>query len=261
MHGPYTVYRGGGVNPPHAPAIPLEWYCPEHRQISVTAEVDEAALREILSYTPFEYVTNRARFAISHLKGHTLTTPAGYYESAITMAVRYKDLLSTHIIYMYCDNATAILAGRDVFGMPKKDADVMLYEDGGHKWGYTKRDGVSLFEIDFRADPTAPDLDLVDGETPQGGIHVRRVPLIDRPGDAYGDVTYRDTKGVAIETVNGRAHLTVGESKWDPIHQLHPRVLGASFNVGSFGGHFADETRKILDRWVNDEIAQSSATW
>jgi acetoacetate decarboxylase len=252
MHGPYQVYYGGGINPPHAPAIPLEWYCPEHRNVAVTAEVDEATLREILSYTPFEYVTNRARFAVSYLKGHTLTTPKGYFESAITVPVRYRDLLATHIIYMYCDNATAILAGRDVFGMPKKDADIALNEDGGHKWGRTVREGVTLFEVDFNVDPTAPDVPLVDGQEVSGSVHVRRVPLIDRPGDAYRDVTYRDTKSKEIEKVIGRATLKVGESNWDPIYKLNPQVLGAVFSVGSFGGYFRDETRKILDRWMSD---------
>lgn len=249
MYGPYQVYLGGGVNPPYAPAIPLEWYCPENRLLSVVAEVDEKALRQVLSYTPFEYVNNRARFNLTYLKGHTLTTPNGYYEAQVSVAVRYKNYLSTHFIYMYCDNATAILAGREVFGMPKKDGDILMWEEGDHKWGRVIREDVKLFEIDFTADRKAPNVPLVEGAV--GSLHVRRLPLIDRPGEAYGDIIYREVKEKVQENVSGFAKLTLGELKWDPIYQLKPKVLGAAFSVSSFGGHFHEEIRKILDSWTS----------
>lgn len=250
MYGPYQVYLGGGVNPPHAPVIPREWFCPEYRYLGVVAEVDEKAMREILSYTPFKYVNNRARFIITYLKGHTLTTPNGYFEAGISVAVRYKDYLSSHFIYMYCDNATAILAGREVFGMPKKDALIHLWEESDHKWGRVVREDVRLFEIDFTADRKAPDVQLVEGEKVVGSLHVRRLPLIDRPGDAYWDIPYRDIKENVKERVSGHAKLSVGELKWDPIYDLKPKALGGFFGVSSFGGYLYEETRKILDSYV-----------
>lgn len=251
MYGPYQVYLGGGVNPPHAPAIPLEWFCEQNRHVIIITEVDEKVLREILSYTPFEFVNNRARFVLSHHKGHTLTTPEGYRESGILIAVRYRDIVAQHYIYMHCDDATAILAGREIFGMPKKDAHISFYEDGDHKWGQVVRDGVTLFEVDFKADRVAPDVPLVEGQAVTGFLHVRRLPLVDRPGDAYCDVVFRDNKVKILETVPGCVTLRVGGSKWDPIDRLKPRVLGAAFRVTSFGGDFKQETRKILDSWTN----------
>jgi acetoacetate decarboxylase len=259
MYGPYQVYLGGGVNPPHAPAIPLEWHCEQNRHVSIIAEVDEQALREILSYTPFEYVNNRARFALSHHKGHTLTTPEGYRESGIGVAVRYRDIVAQHYIYMHCDDTTAILAGRDVFGMPKKDAHIGFREEGDRKWGNVACDGVTLLEVDFRADESAPDVPLVEGQAVTGFIHVRRLPFVDRPGDAYADIVYRDNKVKVLERVPGRVSLKVGGSKWDPIDRLKPRVLGAVFTVTSFGGYFAQENRKILHSWTGERTDHEPA--
>jgi len=251
MYGDYEAYLGAGVNPPHAPAFPLEWYCPEVRKVEVIAEVDGAVLKKILSYTPFEYVNNRAKFSLNYEKGHTLTTPQGYYEANVMVAVRYKEYLSTHTIYIYCDDATAIMGGREVWGYPKKDADINLREEGGHKWGKVIREGVTLFEVDFQANPNAPEVPLVEGATPYGTLHVRRVPLVDRPGEAYGDITYRAGNREVKEKSLGYASLRFEELKWDPIYELKPKVLGSAFVVADFGGHFKDETRKILDSWTN----------
>jgi acetoacetate decarboxylase len=251
MYGDYQTYPGAGVNPPHAPAFPLEWYCPEVRSLQVVAEVDSHVVKKILSYTPFDYVSNRAKFSINYEKGHTLTTPEGYYEANVMVAARYKNYLSYHTIYIYCTDATAILGGREVWGYPKKDADVHLWEDGDHKWGKVVREGVTLFEMDFRADPGAPEAPLAEGKELYGQLNVRRLPLVDRPGEAYGDITFRAGKSTLKEKLLGHATLNLGELKWDPIYELKPKVLGATFMAFDFGGHFRDETRKILDSWTN----------
>jgi len=251
MYGDYKVYLGAGVNPPHAPAYPLEWYCPEVRKVEVIAEVDAEVLKKILSYTPFDYVNNRAKFSLNYEKGHTLTTPEGYYEANIMVAVRYKEYLSTHTIYIYADDATAIIGGREVWGYPKKDADIHLWEEGDHKWGKVVREGVTLFEVDFTADHDAAEAELVEGKEPYGTLHVRRVPLIDRPGEAYGDVVLRAGNSEIKEKLLGHATMNLEELKWDPIYELKPEVIGASFTAMDFGGHFKDETRKILDSWTN----------
>jgi acetoacetate decarboxylase len=251
MYGDYKVYLGAGVNPPHAPAYPLEWYCPEVRKIEVIAEADEKELKRILSYTPFEYVNNRVKFSINFEKGHTLTTPEGYYEANVMIPVRYKEYLAAHTIYIYCTDVTAITGGREVWGYPKKDADINLDEDDGHKWGKVVREGVTLFEMDFNADPDAPEIPLVEGEEPYGTLHIRRVPLLDRPGEAYGDIAFRAGKSKLKEKLPGHGTLKLEKLKWDPIYELRPKVLGASFTAADFGGHFKDETRKILDSWTN----------
>lgn len=251
MYGDYEVYLGAGVNPPHAPAIPLEWYCPEVRQIEVMTEVNEEVLKKILSYTPFDYVNNRARFSCSYLKGHTLTTPEGYHEAAVMVPVRYKDYLSYHTIYIYCTDTTAILGGREVFGLPKKDADISLLEEGDRKRGRVVREGITLFEVDFTADPGAPEVPVVEEEQLKGVLHVRRLPLIDRPGEAYGDITFRHENKKVQKKLLGHATLNLEELKWDPIYELEPKVLGSVFNVFTFGGHFENETRRILDSWTN----------
>lgn len=251
MYGKYEVYLGAGVNPPHAPAYAHEWYCPEVRRIEVIAEVDAEVLKKILSYTPFDYVNNRAKFSVNYAKGHTLTTPKGYYEGKVQVAVRYKDYLSSHAIYMYSYDATAIMGGREVWGYPKKDADINLWEEGDHKWGKVVREDVTLFELDFAADPNATEVPLVEGEELYGELQVRRLPLVDRAGEAYGDITLRAGNRKVKEKLLGHATMNLGELKWDPIYKLKPKVLGSIFIAADFGGHFHEETRKILDFWTN----------
>ncbi|MGB6102908.1 MAG: acetoacetate decarboxylase family protein [Pusillimonas sp.] len=253
MFGKYKMHENSGVNPPYAPAYPLEWEC-ALRTVEVMTRVDKAKLEAMLADTPFELVNDRVAFRFMLSPGHTLSVHKGQmFDLMVTTAVRYENLLTQTHIFMYCSDPMGIAAGREIFGYTKKDTDYQFNEapDGTIDGSVTRR-GVPLAEFTFTPDASAPVIGLVDGEEqPAGEIHVRRVPHPERPETVYADVVYRRTPLEYSRPAGGRISMALHDSEFDPIARLAPEVLSAQFMVSDvYGGGFEVEDRRLLKRLI-----------
>ncbi len=253
MFGKYKMHANSGVNPPYAPAYPLEWECPL-RTVEVMTRVDRSKVAALLSDTPFELVNDRVAFRFMLSPGHTLALHAGaMFDLMVTVPVRYQDLFTQTHIFMYCSDPMGIAAGREVFGYTKKDATYAFEESpDGSVEGWVKRRGVPLADFRFTPDPEAPVVRLVDQEEqPAGEIHVRRVPHPERPEPAYADIVYRRTPLEYSPPRAGRVEMTLHPSEFDPVAALEPEILGAHFMASDvYGGGFAVEDRRLLKRLI-----------
>ncbi|HWL99541.1 MAG TPA: acetoacetate decarboxylase family protein [Nocardioidaceae bacterium] len=253
MFGDYPMHRGGGVNPPHAPAYPMEWDA-KIRTVEVVTEVRPSALDEILGFTPFERVNNRVAFRFMLSPWHTLALQSdGLFDLMVTVPVRYQGLFTQTHVFMYCSDAMGITAGRELFGYTKKECTFLYRETAqGSVSGWVDRRGTRLADFSFTPDPDAPPVRLVDGpEQPHGELHVRRLPHPAKPEPAYADVVYRDMPIDYVDVTPGRVEMRLHPSDQDPLSALEPRILGAQqMHTEVFGGGLAVEDRRILDRLV-----------
>lgn len=256
MFGRFPLPFNGGVNPPHMPSYPMHWEAHQYR-VDIHVEVDAAYVKEILSRTVFEPVNNRAVFRYLDARGHTLARYyGGFNETLVEIPVRYKGVLGVTYIFHYTSDEIANIAGRELLGYSKKDAITRLYFDSERKWGKTLRRDETLTEFQFVPRPDAVLPPLVEGETPNGAIHQRRLPYPDRPETCYSDVIFRKYQFQPEVDIHGDATLSVFESEWDPIARLNPRVIGAHYLAGPFGGGPETEQRKILDVITLPDMAQ-----
>lgn len=253
MFGKYKMHPNSGVNPPYAPAYPLEWECPL-RTLEVMTRVDMAKVKKLLEDTPFELVNDRVAFRFMTSPGHTLALHAGQmFDLMVTVPVRYEDLLTQTHIFMYCSDPMGIAAGREIFGYTKKDATYSFNETKeGAIEGWVNRRGIPLAEFNFIPDTGAPIVRLMDQEEqPAGEIHVRRVPHPARPEPVYADVVYRRTPLEYSAPVAGRIVMQLHASEYDPISSLDPEILSAQFMVSDvYGGGFAVEDRRLLKQLI-----------
>lgn len=253
MFGNYKMHPNSGVNPPYAPAYPLEWEC-ALRTLEVMTRVDKRKVEKLLEDTPFEVVNDRVAFRFMASPGHTLSVHAGrMFDLMVTVAVRYEDIFTQTHIYMYCSDPMGIAAGREIFGYTKKDCTYAFDEaPDGSITSWVNRRGVQLADVSFVPDPSAPVVRLVDDEKQPGGeIHVRRVPHPERPGIAYADVVYRLTPLEYSAPVGGRVEMKLHESAFDPLTELEPEVLSAQFMVSDvYAGGFAKEDRRLLKQLI-----------
>lgn len=253
MFGKYKMHPNSGVNPPYAPAYPVEWEC-ALRTLEVMTRVDPRKVAALLADTPFELVNDRVAFRFMASPGHTLSLHKGrMFDLMVTVAVRYEGLFTQTHIYMFCSDPMGIAAGREVFGYTKKDCDYTFEEkpDGSIAGSVTRRT-VPVADFGFTPDPKAPVVRLVDGpEQPTGEIHVRRLPHPERPEPAYADIVYRRTPIAYSAPVPGRASMTLHPSQFDPLTELEPEILAAQFMVSDvYGGGFAVEDRRLLKRLI-----------
>lgn len=253
MFGNYKMHPNSGVNPPYAPAYPVEWEC-ALRTVEVMTRVNGMKLKELLSETPFELVNDRVAFRFMLSPGHTLSVHKGQmFDLMVTAAVRYEGLFTQTHLYMYCSDPMGIAAGRELFGYTKKDCTYAFDEKAdGSVSGWVNRRGVPVADFAFTPDVAAPVVRLVDGDTQPGGeIHVRRLPHPERPGIAYADVVYRLTPLEYTPPVGGRVEMTLHESVFDPLTELEPEILSAQFMVSDvYAGGFAKEDRRLLKQLV-----------
>jgi acetoacetate decarboxylase len=253
MFGDYPMHPHSGVNPQYAPAYPVEWEC-ALRTLEVITRVDQAKVAALLADTPFELVNDRVAFRFMASPGHTLSLHQGrMFDLMVTVAVKYEDLFTQTHIYMYCSDPMGIAAGRELFGYTKKDCTFAFDEaEDGVISGWVNRRGGLLAEFNFKPDPEAPLVRLVDApEQPGGEIHVRRLPHPERLETAYADIVYRRTPLAYSTPVPGRVDMKLHASSFDPIAALEPEVLAAQFMVSDvYGGGFAVEDRRLLKRLI-----------
>lgn len=253
MFGNFKMHPGSGVNPPYAPAYPVEWSC-TLRTLELVTRVDRLKIEALLKDTPFELVNDRVAFRFMLSPGHTLAVHAGeMFDLMVTVPVRYEGLFTQTHLYMYCSDPMGICAGRELFGYTKKDSHYKFREEvGGHIEGWVRRRGTPLAEFSFTPDPDAPVVRLVDStEQPAGEIHVRRLPHPERLETAYSDIVYRRTPLEYSQPLRGRASMVLHPSEQDPLAALEPEILGAHFLVSPvYGGGFAAEDRRLLKRLI-----------
>ena len=253
MFGAYQLKPNSGVNPPYSPAYPVEWGC-ALRTLEIVTRVAPSKVKTLLADTPFEIEGDRVAFRFMLSPGHSMAVHAGQmFDLMITVPVRHKGLFTETHIFMYCSDPMGICAGREVFGYTKKDAHYAFDErPDGSITGWVKRRGIPLADFSFTPDATAPIVRIVDGdEQPGGEIHVRRVPHPERLATAYADIAYRRTPLKYSAPVAGRATMTLHASKYDPIADLEPEILGAHFMVSDvYGGGFEVEDRRLIERLI-----------
>ena len=152
------------IMPEYSPAYQkLPYYYRNYRRISIYCKGNEAAIREFLPQ-PLEYVNNQ--FEVFVLNNPDVEGLGSYQEAGIVITARYKDIVGAYMAYEYVNSDDALLAGREIWGYPKKIA------------GTAARKGKEIIHAEFVKD------DSVKFEIPQlfPRIQVKRIPRGDAPG-------------------------------------------------------------------------------
>lgn len=70
-----------------------------------------------------------------------------YYESAQFVRARYQGREGWYLIANYVESDVALWIGRELFGLPKKIANVRLVREGNRIWGTTTRKGIEIMSV------------------------------------------------------------------------------------------------------------------
>jgi acetoacetate decarboxylase len=128
---------------------------------------------------------------------------------------------------LFLDNDSAIAAGREIYGSPKKYAQIELTENAGIFTGTCKRNGAELIRIDTKI--TGP---LIDGDLPDifPVYNLKMIPSITGSGPAIKQLTSTgvfNSKLYDPYLCSGTVQFNV--SSVSGIHVLKPqKMIGAS---------------------------------
>jgi acetoacetate decarboxylase len=217
------------VLPDYAPLYPqVPYHYKNYHKISVFCRGNRDTIKKFLPGN-FEFVSDV--FEIFVLKNEEIDGLDPYSEGGIVIPCKYKDKIGAYMAYEYVDTDDALCAGREIWGYPKKLAEVTYEEKKGEIHGKVIRKGKKIIEISLKLDNTE-----VNPPNLFPRLQVKRMPRADRYGTDIDQVILNEFEDTIIYTrKQGSATVNWEHSSYDPIAELGPvEVLGGVFVIGDF---------------------------
>ena len=137
-----------------------------------------------------------------------LSHSLSYHEVAVLQEVQYEGRTATTIPYIWTSTDTALLAGRELYGMPKLLCDEeTLHKSANELVGRLHRSGTLMLEASMVIDGAADPSTLPFGAS---FAMVRHVPSPDPDYPALRQLIWVDLEEFAVnECWRGRGHLRI----------------------------------------------------
>jgi len=167
-----------------------------------------------------------------------------YKESALFVRASYNGEEGGYCLAMPVTSDIAMAGGREVFGFPKKMAEIDITRDGDSIGGWTQRRGIRYMEIQATMtgkfnDPEAQEMIMGAGMDEDGTMKAISYNFKHFPAPEGGTLDY-DPRLVRQETIFKPKEMQFGEAKiilthsdYDPWAEVEVvKMLGAIYSVG-----------------------------
>jgi acetoacetate decarboxylase len=228
---PYEIQNGNNM-PVQAPLIPdpfVPYDCPDNTTLSVFCRVDRSLLERYLAPTPFAPIGD---VIVVYASDFTNCRKAQFMDAGIIVPMQFEGQQGATYLFEYEDNDAAIAAGRDLWGYPKKYAEITLEVEGDVAKASVTRRGVEILrieadlsdQINVQTVKTAPHFHMHVQPGPDGKVISRRV--IQR--DTSPDFQLKGNR-------TGNATVTLQSLPTDPLSEFMPaEILSAVLTRGDF---------------------------
>ncbi len=180
-----------------------------------------------------------------------------YRETALFIMARFRETEGSYCLSMSVTSDMAMAAGREMFGFPKKMADIHYHRDGNTVHGWAERRDIRFMEISATLDgefnsPDAAELLMKKGIQDDGSFSGKAFNFKYFPAPEGGAFDYQprlviqETLFRPSEILLGKGAITITPSPYDPwIDVPVVRMLGAMYTRGNnsmLGGRVAAES-------------------
>ena len=240
------IPQNGNNMPIHSPLVPdpiIPYTCKDSRTVSILCELDTDIIKKYLSPTPFNFVSNTASIYVNDF---TSSPELPYMDAGIIIEVEYRGLMGGYFLFEYEDNDASIATGRELWGYPKKYADISLHRDGDFVTGKVVKKGVTLIDINCILSPTTADFQRIN-IFPHLNIHT--IPNPDRSGIFSQRIISRDNSEdcTLLSEELGRGSATLKSISTDPLEDFTPKNnIGATYTVTDFTAGPVNGWGKVL---------------
>ena len=174
-----------------------------------------------------------------------LSHSLSYHEVAIIQPVQYEGRRGVTVPYIWTSTDTAMLAGRELYGMPKMICDDdRIRKHGNELAGYLHRNGNLMMELSMCIDEPAAIDSLPFGKD---FTFVRHFPSPDPEWPALRQLIWIELAEFAMHSCwRGRGHIRIHHPLSSGLDALRPRrVTGAWWGTFSWVLPWA----KVLKEW------------
>jgi len=216
---------------PHA--APLFGNLPYHyrnvRKISAFCKCDPAKLARMI---PDEFELAGDQCEIFVMEAPDAGPLGSYNEGGIVIPVTFNGQTGGHVAFEYVETDDSLAAGREIWGYPKKLADVpVVFGADGSASGQVIRRGTTLIAIKF-----TPEDMLFDKPVLQPRYQMKVIPSVDGVEPSSCKVIRNAVTDYMLhDRVPGRATLKLESSAQDPMAELGViEIIGAELSSYSF---------------------------
>ena len=233
LKGKLTKAKMGTTMPVDAPVYHRKpFYFKRARLLRCDYETDAKAAAEII---PEQLSLADPPTAFLLINEYPWSTLGPYREAVLGVNVQFGKQPLHYLSHLMLDREVPVLAGRDIYGFPKKMGVVEFFQQDDLLAGYVERPrGIRICSIVLR--PEVPLDSPPDGTAlPTCGLRVIPSPEKDKDHSLvqliHTDMTF---SSVEIWAGTGNCHFT-GASVLDPWHRLPVKsMLSATYLVGDF---------------------------
>jgi len=121
---------------------------------------------------------------------------------------------------MFVDSDHALAAGREIWGYPKKFADMSVKKDGNKVVGVLRRKNIDVMKITIE-EPKNPLSTFPNANT----LTMKQILKPDGSGLEIQEIIATDFQVNPVDMNAGTATIEFGKSDEDPLHLLEPKTV------------------------------------
>lgn len=231
------------------------WYFTNGHTLCVTYEAEPESIAELLP-DPLEPDLERLNMVTLSVHFFPFSVLGPYHEATVRIPVKYKDNVGSYIPYMWEDSLLPIACGREIWGHPKKYAEILLTY-GGHAFGTStsadpqgftggimsgvvSNSGINLFKIHVNLIEKVYVKKVASQEVGwDPDVNLKIIPSVDgtKPLRQLVILPYQ---GIKIKEMwKGPATVSFEASPTDSVWKLAPvKVVSGSYSVVNFSVGF-----------------------
>ena len=241
---------GGFTTPWISPLYPKPpYYYTETEFMGVIYEMDEKVLEDMIP-APLELVGNI--ISATMIGSSKVVTGLGeYIESAIWIPVKYKDTVGIFATLLYLDNERAIAAGREIWGIEKKRAEVTMgyRQPQNIMRGDLMRAGAHLMTLGVSLDRPAEEAEMALDALLANIFSLKIIPSPEegQPPEV-AELVHSQLEMTKVHGMwKGAGSISFPEkSEFDPVYKYAPtRVLDSHYIVADMILHYG----KVVHRY------------
>ncbi len=218
------------ILPEYAPLYPkLPYHYKGFEKVSVFCRADVDKLKR---HIPKEFELTSDIFEVFVLKNNEIDGLKPYSEGGIVIPCKYNGIEGATVAYEYVTTDDALCAGREIWGYPKKLAEVSFEREGKSIKATCSRDGGKLINISFHEDDTKN----FEIPTFSPRLQVKRMTHPEKLETDVNFIIKNELENPETKlSVNGNAELEIRGNSADPLDQLGFKgIIGSNYSEGTF---------------------------
>jgi len=209
-----------------------------NRSINILFKTTPETLRGLV---PTPLVSNPDSLLFIYIAQFNVVAPQlfSYREAGIGVPVSFSDTAGQYAVYLYLDKVGAIVAGREIYGWPKKDAEISFTEENERISARVVREGVMLIDATVHRSER---IDPIPKQPTAPWFNLKLIPSVKK--NAPPDVMQLTSTLIESETkelYTGSATLKLGSLVSDPLGDIPiVEILEGRYMIDNFSLGYGD---------------------